>query len=139
MDNFFNLEADECLKKLGSSQEGLSESEASQRLLKNGENVIAEGKKSWQEMIQKFYGKFHAEVDQALESQPVKSSQIHQLGNDPVSGKPVFVKIGRFGPVAQIGTGEDGDKPRFASLKNDSARQLEKEHFEPRKNMSDLF
>ena len=45
MDNFFNLEADECLKKLGSSQEGLSENEASHRLLKNGENVIAEGKK----------------------------------------------------------------------------------------------
>lgn len=78
---------------------------------------IAEGEKSWQEMIQKFYEKFHAEVDKALESQPVKSSQIHQLGVDPVSGKPVFVKIGRFGPVAQIGSGEDGDKPRFASLK----------------------
>ena len=45
MDNFFNLEAEECLKKLGSSQNGLLESEANQRLLKNGENVIAEAKK----------------------------------------------------------------------------------------------
>ena len=79
---------------------------------------IAMGEMSWPEMIRNFYGEFHNKVNEALESKPVKSSQVHQLGVDPKSGKPVFVKIGRFGPVAQIGGGEgDEEKPRFASLK----------------------
>ncbi len=77
---------------------------------------IAEGAKSWVDMIRGFYSKFHTTVDKALESQPVRSSQAHLLGTDPQSGKPVYVKIGRFGPVAQIG-GDDGEKPRYASLK----------------------
>ncbi len=79
---------------------------------------IAMGEKSWPEMIRSFYDEFHSKVDEALESKPVKSSQMHELGIDPTSGKPVFVKIGRFGPVAQIGGAEgDEEKPRFASLK----------------------
>lgn len=79
---------------------------------------IAMGEKSWPEMIRSFYDEFHSKVDEALESKPVKSSQMHELGIDPQSGKPVFVKIGRFGPVAQIGGAEgDEEKPRFASLK----------------------
>ena len=79
---------------------------------------IAMGEKSWPEMIRSFYDEFHSKVDEALESKPVKSSQMHELGVDPKSGKPVFVKIGRFGPVAQIGGAEgDEEKPRFASLK----------------------
>ena len=79
---------------------------------------IAMGEKSWPEMIRSFYDEFHSKVDEALESKPVKSSQMHELGIDPKSGKPVFVKIGRFGPVAQIGGAEgDEERPRFASLK----------------------
>ena len=79
---------------------------------------IAMGEKSWPEMIRSFYDEFHSKVDEALESKPVKSSQMHELGIDPKSSKPVFVKIGRFGPVAQIGGAEgDEEKPRFASLK----------------------
>ena len=78
---------------------------------------IAEGDKSWVDMIRKFYEKFHSTVDRALESQPVRSSQPHLLGTDPKSGKPVYVKIGRFGPVAQIGDADDAEKPRFASLR----------------------
>ena len=78
---------------------------------------IAEGDKSWVDMIRKFYDKFHSTVDRALESQPVRSSQPHLLGTDPKSGKPVYVKIGRFGPVAQIGDADDAEKPRFASLR----------------------
>ena len=79
---------------------------------------IAMGEKSWPEMIRSFYDEFHSKVDEALASKPVKSSQMHELGIDPKSGKPVFVKIGRFGPVAQIGGAEgDEEKPRFASLK----------------------
>ena len=78
---------------------------------------IAEGDESWVDMIRKFYEKFHSTVDRALESQPVRSSQPHLLGTDPKSGKPVYVKIGRFGPVAQIGDADDAEKPRFASLR----------------------
>ena len=79
---------------------------------------IAMGEKSWPEMIRSFYDEFHSKVDEALESKPVKSSQMHEQGIEPKSGKPVFVKIGRFGPVAQIGGAErDEEKPRFASLK----------------------
>ena len=78
---------------------------------------IAEGDKSWVDMIRKFYEKFHSTVDRALESQPVRSSQPHLLGTDPKSGKPVYVKIGRFGPVAQIGDADDAEKPRVASLR----------------------
>lgn len=78
---------------------------------------IAEGDKSWVDMIRKFYEKFHSTVDRALESQPARSSQPHLLGTDPKSGKPVYVKIGRFGPVAQIGDADDAEKPRFASLR----------------------
>ena len=78
---------------------------------------IAEGDNSWVDMIRKFYEKFHSTVDRALESQPVRSSQPHLLGTDPKSGKPVYVKIGRFGPVAQIGDADDAEKPRFASLR----------------------
>ena len=80
-------------------------------------DVIAEGEKSWVDMIRKIYEKFHSTVDRALESQPVRSSQPHLLGTDPKSGKPVYVKIGRFGPVAQIGDADDAEKPRFASLR----------------------
>ena len=79
---------------------------------------IAEGEKDWVDMIRKFYGEFHPTVDEAMESAPVKKSdQARLLGTDPASGKPVYAKIARFGPVAQIGTGEDGEKARFASLK----------------------
>ena len=82
---------------------------------------IAMGEKSWPEMIRSFYDEFHSKVDEALESKPVKSSQMHELGIDPKSGKPVFVKIGRFGPVAQIGGAEgDEEKQRCASLKKGS-------------------
>lgn len=77
---------------------------------------IAEGEKGWVEMIRQFYGHFHESVEDALESSPVKSSQARELGVDPKSGKKVYAKLGRFGPVAQIG-GDDGEKATFASLK----------------------
>ena len=86
-------------------------------MVENEFDEIAEGDKSWVDMIRKFYEKFHSTVDRALESQPVRSSQPHLLGTDPKSGKPVYVKIGRFGPVAQIGDADDAEKPRFASLR----------------------
>ena len=63
---------------------------------------IAEGKTEWTQMMKDFYGDFEPEVEKTLNA---KSE--HKVGTDPQSGKPVFVKIGRFGPVVQIGTAED--------------------------------
>ena len=78
---------------------------------------IAEGNLVWQEMIDGFYLPFHKQIEDALaNSERARGERI--LGNDPVSGKIVSAKIGRFGPFIQIGeTSEDGsEKPTFASL-----------------------
>ena len=76
---------------------------------------IAEGNKDWPSMIERFYTPFHTKVDTATQtSERSKGEKI--LGEDPKSGKPVSVKIGRFGPIAQIGEASDEDKPQFASL-----------------------
>lgn len=76
---------------------------------------IAEGTLNWPSMIERFYTPFHTRVDTATQtSERSKGEKI--LGEDPQSGKPVSVKIGRFGPIAQIGEASDEEKPRFASL-----------------------
>lgn len=78
---------------------------------------IAEGNLIWQEMIDDFYLPFHKQIEEALaNSERARGERI--LGTDPVSGKIVSAKIGRFGPFIQIGeTSEDGsEKPTFASL-----------------------
>ena len=77
---------------------------------------IAEGKKEWNEMIKDFYGPFHKKVETTQE-QSGKFSGERLLGIDPASGKKIFVKIGRFGPMAQIGETESEEKPRFAGLR----------------------
>jgi DNA topoisomerase-1 len=76
---------------------------------------IAEGKLLWQKMIDSFYKKFHPQVSVALELKEKRVGE-RMLGNDPKSGLPVYVKIGRFGPFVQIGESQADDKPRFASL-----------------------
>ena len=78
---------------------------------------IAEGKEEWTEAMKDFYDKFHPEIDAALTTKNEHKVGERMLGTDPVSGRPVSVKIGRYGPVAQIGTASDKDKPRFAQLK----------------------
>ena len=76
---------------------------------------IAEGNKDWSSMIERFYTPFHNKVDTATQtSERSKGEKV--LGTDPQSGKPVSVKIGRFGPIAQIGEASDEEKPRLASL-----------------------
>ena len=76
---------------------------------------IAIGNLNWPKMIERFYNPFHSKVDSATQtSERSKGEKI--LGEDPESGKPVSVKIGRFGPIAQIGEASDEEKPRFASL-----------------------
>jgi DNA topoisomerase-1 len=78
---------------------------------------IAEGKKEWIEMIDKFYTTFHSDVERTIKESDYSKGE-RSLGTDPKTGKPVSVRIGRFGPVVQIGetNTETGEKPQYASL-----------------------
>jgi len=76
---------------------------------------IAEGKIKWTGMLNKFYAPFHKTVETTLEKKTRKTA-VRILGNDPATGEQVSVRMGRFGPVAQIGEQSEGSKPRFASL-----------------------
>ncbi|MBR6121539.1 MAG: type I DNA topoisomerase [Prevotella sp.] len=77
---------------------------------------IAEGKEAWHKMIKHFYHDFEPTVENTLNARSERKAGERLLGKDPRTGKPVFVKIGRFGPVVQIGSAEDKDKPQFAHL-----------------------
>ncbi len=77
---------------------------------------IAEGKIEWPGVMTDFYDKFHPEIEKTMSMRLDHKVGERVLGTDPVSGKPVSVKIGRFGPLVQVGTGDDEEKPRFASL-----------------------
>ena len=79
---------------------------------------IAEGECEWNAMIRDFYQDFHQQVISTTENSG-KFSGEKLLGTDPVTGKNVYVKVGRFGPVAQIGDTDSEEKPRFAGLKKD--------------------
>ncbi len=76
---------------------------------------IALGKMEWTKMIDKFYHPFHNRVVSTLEESERNSGE-RILGNDPVSGKVVLARIGRFGPIVQLGDAQNGDQPVFASL-----------------------
>jgi len=77
---------------------------------------IAMGKKEWNEMIKNFYGPFHEKIQNTLENAGRFSGE-RLLGVDPASGKNVYVKIGRFGPMIQIGDSDTDEKPKFAGLR----------------------
>ncbi len=77
---------------------------------------IAQGKIEWHKMIDSFYHPFHKNVEHTLEHAERAKGE-HMLGNDPESGKPVVARLGRFGPMVQIGGTEDEEKPRFAKLR----------------------
>ena len=80
---------------------------------------IAEGEEQWTTILEHFYTNFHPSVETTLATKNAHKAGERILGDDPASGKPVSVKIGRFGPVVQIGTAGDEEKPRFAQLKKD--------------------
>ena len=82
---------------------------------------IAEGKTEWTKWMQDFDKEFEPEVKDVLNARSEHKAGERELGKDPNSGRPVFVKIGRFGPVAQIGSAEDEDKPQFAQLPADKS------------------
>ena len=77
---------------------------------------IAEGDEKWKDMMKQFYKDFEPTVEETLNSRQKFKAGERILGTDPKSGRPVYVKIGRFGPVVQIGSSEDKEKPQFAQL-----------------------
>ena len=83
---------------------------------------IAKGMVEWTKMISEFYGPFHVKVEDTIENSDRASGE-RLLGVDPKSGKNVYARIGRFGPMVQIGESEDEEKPKFASLQKDQSIQ----------------
>jgi DNA topoisomerase-1 len=79
---------------------------------------IAEGKKEWTEMMKNFYNDFHPVVED-VQKNATRESGKRVLGTHPESGKEISVRLGKFGPMVQIGTVEDEEKPKFASLPPD--------------------
>ena len=77
---------------------------------------IAQGLKEWTDMLHSFYGPFHDEVETTIKHAD-RATNERELGVDPETGKRVSVRIGRFGPMVQIGSADDEEKPRFASLR----------------------
>ncbi len=82
---------------------------------------IAEGDEKWVQVIDRFYKVFHPIVEEVSTAKTEHKIGERVLGTDPKTGKPVSVKIGRYGPFAQIGLAEDEDKPQFASLMKDQS------------------
>ena len=77
---------------------------------------IAEGNEGWQDMMKQFYKDFEPTVEETMNSRQKFKAGERIIGTDPKTGRPVYVKIGRFGPVVQIGSSEDKEKPLFAQL-----------------------
>ncbi|WP_462319233.1 type I DNA topoisomerase [Marinilabilia sp.] len=96
---------------------------------------IAMGKVQWQKAIDDFYKPFHQQVEETLEKSERKTGE-RILGTDPKTGKPVSVRIGRFGPMAQLGSSEDEEKPRYAPLARE--QHLETITFEEALKLFDL-
>lgn len=78
---------------------------------------VAEGKKEWTGLMHDFYENFEPQVEKTLADKSGHKAGERQLGIDPQSGRPVFVKIGRYGPMVQIGQAGDEEKPVFATMK----------------------
>jgi DNA topoisomerase-1 len=84
---------------------------------------IAEGNEKWQSMLKTFYKSFEPTVEKTMNARAEHKAGERQLGVDPKTKRPVFVKIGRFGPVIQIGTAEDQSKPQFAQLPKEQSME----------------
>ncbi|HSQ43982.1 MAG TPA: type I DNA topoisomerase [Ginsengibacter sp.] len=78
---------------------------------------IAEGKMKWNTMVSEFYGPFHSGVEHTLET-AVRAVGERPLGIDEATGKPIIARMGKYGPMVQIGAPDDEEKPRFAKLKS---------------------
>ena len=81
---------------------------------------VAEGKMKWHKMIDDFYLPFKKDVDKTIETAERASGE-RELGIDPISGKPVIARMGRYGPMVQMGVSDEEEKPHFAPLKRDQS------------------
>ena len=84
---------------------------------------IAEGDEAWTDMMKQFYKSFEPVVEKTMNSRQQHKAGERLLGKDPKTGRPVFVKIGRFGPVVQIGSADDKEKPQFAQLPKEQSME----------------
>ena len=91
--------------------------------VEQGFDRIAEGNELWTSMLKSFFKKFEPTVEKTLNARQERKAGERQIGIDPKSGKPVFVKIGRFGPVVQIGSADDDKKPLFAQLPSEKSME----------------
>jgi len=78
---------------------------------------VARGEQEWHEMVAEFYGPFHKDIEKAESLSRAQVARQRELGKDPKTGKPVSVRFGPYGPFVQLGTKDDEEKPRFASLR----------------------
>ena len=86
-------------------------------------DMIADGKEEWTDMMKHFDQEFEPTVEKVMNARSEHKAGERRLGDDPKTGHPVFVKIGRYGPVVQIGTADDDEKPRFAQLPTDKSME----------------
>ena len=86
-------------------------------------DAIADGKEPWNDMLKDFYKDFEPTVQRTIDSRSEHKAGEREIGIDPETGKPVYAKIGRFGPVIQIGTADDKEKPRFAQIPSDKSME----------------
>lgn len=84
---------------------------------------VAEGQKAWTEIMKKFYQQFHPSVEATMAIKSEHKVGERMLGTEPKTGKPVSVKIGRFGPMIQIGAANEDEKPRFAQMPKGSSME----------------
>ncbi len=82
---------------------------------------VAEGKVEWKKLIEEFYSVFHPKVEAAINMKTEHRAGERVLGTDPKTGRQVSVKIGRYGPLAQIGEKDEEEKPLFSSLQKDQS------------------
>jgi len=85
--------------------------------LEDNLDAVSRGEKEWVPLLEEFWGDFKPTVDLKQELKRQDVAETRELGTDPESGKPVTARLGRYGPFVQIGTKDDEDKPRFASLR----------------------
>ncbi len=84
-------------------------------------DAISRGEKQWVPVLEEFWGPFKQRLEEKAELSREEVAQAREIGIDPESGKPVSVRLGRYGPFVQIGTKDDEDKPRFAGLRKDQS------------------
>ncbi len=86
-------------------------------------DAVAEGASDWVELLKHFYADFEPQIAKTLEERTEHHVGERVLGPDPITGEPVSVRIGRYGPMVQIGTASEGKKPRFATIKRTQSLQ----------------